>query len=54
MKQINSGDISTKDMLMTYHVIKAIMENNQLNFNTAWNHVRSALARAIVEKLENE
>ena len=49
MKKINADGISIKDMQLTYNVILNIMDKNNFNFNTAWEHVRSALARAIVE-----
>ena len=50
MKRINTEGIEVSEMKSAYDTIVKIMDKNNFNYVTAWNHVRSALARAIVEK----
>ena len=49
MKRIKADGIDAKDVWEAYNVICDIMDKNDFNFNTAWEHVRSVMARLIVE-----
>ena len=49
MKRIKADGIDVKDVWEAYNVICDIMDKNDFNFNTAWEHVRSVMARLIVE-----
>ena len=49
MKRIKADGIDVKDVWEAYNVICYIMDKNDFNFNTAWEHVRSVMARIIVE-----
>ena len=49
MKELNVEHIPVSEIAAAYDTIAEIMDKNELNFNTAWEHVRSALARTIVE-----
>ena len=43
--------VNPEDLKMAYRVVSQIMEENKLNYVTAWRHVKSELAMAIADNI---
>ena len=50
-KIINVTGVDITDLKNAYKVISIIMDDNQLNYDTAWRHVKAELAMAIADNV---
>lgn len=51
MTKIKSSNIDSADLLTAYNVISKIIESSDLNYSSAWVHVKSSIACALADKM---